>query len=137
MKNEHEIKGQNNLVKELHRETQQWKTHFQIIEDELFFIERLLDSSAFKTNTPNLFERLQKYKLHVKQLQKRKKEVRELISQHEHILGESLGETNDEHNLEYFSRHMDLKIQVNTYFADFQQQKLEIFNYAGGILQKN
>ena len=117
MKNEHEIKGQNNLVKELHWETQQWKTHFQIIEDELFFIERLLDSSAFKTNTPNLFERLQKYKLHVKQLQKRK--------------------TNDEHNLEYFSKHEDLKIQVNTYFADFQQQKLEIFNYAGGILQKN
>lgn len=97
---------------------------------------RLLDSSAFKTNTPNLFERLQKYKSYIKKLQKGKKGVRELISKHEHILGESLDETNDEHNLEYYSRHADLKIQVNTYFMDFQYLKLDIFNYTGNILLK-
>lgn len=137
MKKEHEIKRQNNLVKEFNRETQQWKTHFQVIEDELLFIERLLNSSAFKTNTPNLFERLQEYKLRAKELQQSKKDVLNLISQHEHDLGNNFDETNDQHNLEYYSKHEGLKIQVNTYFEDFQKLKLEIFNYAGNILQKN
>ena len=58
MEKEKTSTGQEKKVQELHWEIQQWKLHFQFMEDELTFIARLLTSYAFQPNTPNLFEHL-------------------------------------------------------------------------------
>jgi len=128
--------GQEKKVEELHWEIQQWKSHFQFMEDELTFIARLLDSYAFQPNTPNLFERLQDYKSRIKKIKTTKKEVRDHISKHENTLGGMLECTDSACDLNYYRKHETLKAKVNICFGDFQKLKSGIFNYAGGILKK-
>ncbi len=128
--------GQEKKVEELHWEIQQWKSHFQFMEDELTFIEHLLNSYAFQPNTPNLFERLQDYKTHIKKVKTTKKEIRDHISIHENTLGGMLECTDSAYDLNYFLKHEKLQAKVNNCFEDFQKLKSEIFNYAGGILKK-
>ena len=79
------MKKQEKKAEELHWEIQQWKSHFQFLNDELLFITRLLDSYVFQPNTPNLFERLQDYKTRIKQIETTKKGIRQRISQQEKI----------------------------------------------------
>ena len=122
--------GQEKKVEELHWEIQRWKSHFQFMDDELIFIARLLDSYIFEPNTPNLFERLQNYKMRIK------KKVRDYISQHENTLGGMLECTDSACDLGYYRKHDKLQAKVDRCFADFQELKSEIFNYAGGVLKR-
>ena len=128
--------GQEKKVEELHWEIQRWKSHFQFMDDELIFIARLLDSYIFEPNTPNLFERLQNYKMRIKKVEKIKKKVRDYISQHENTLGGMLECTDSACDLGYYRKHDKLQAKVDRCFADFQELKSEIFNYAGGVLKR-
>lgn len=128
--------GQEKKVEELHWDIQQWKSHFQFMENELTFIARLLASYAFQPNTPKLFERLQDYKSRIKKIKTTKKEVRNHISKHENTLGGILECTDSACDLNYYRKHKTLKAKVIACFEDFQNLKSEILNYAGGILKK-
>jgi hypothetical protein len=75
MKNSPEKTNQEKQVEKLHWESFKWKSHFLLMEDELFFIDRLLNSYVFEPNTPNLFERLMEYKTRTKKLKERKDAV--------------------------------------------------------------
>lgn len=130
------MKKQEKKVEELHWEIQQWKSHFQFLDDELLFIKRLLDGYVFQPNTPNLFERLQDYKTRIKQIETTKKSVRERISQHENTLGGMLECTDTACDLTYYRKHDKLQIKIDSCLSQFQELKSEIFNYAGGILKK-
>lgn len=136
MEKEQIITGQEKKVEELHWEIQQWKSHFQFLDDELTFIARLLGSYVFQPNTPNLFERLQDYNTRIKKVGTTKKEVRDHISKHENTLGGMLECTDSACDLSYYRKHDKLQIKVDTCLSEFQELKSEIFNYAGGILKK-
>ena len=128
--------GQEKKVEELHWEIQQWKSHFQFLDDELTFIERLLGSYAFQPNTPNLFERLQEYKIKIQKLETTKKKVRDYISAHENTLGGMLECMDSACDLAFYRKHDKLQLKVDDCFTEFQELKSKIFNYAGGILKK-
>lgn len=130
------MKKQEKKVEELHWEIQQWKSHFQFLDDELLFITRLMDRYVFQPNTPNLFERLQGYKTRVKQIETTKKDVRERILQHENTLGGMLECTDSACDLTYYNKHEKLQFKIDGCVSQFQELKAEIFNYAGGILKK-
>ncbi|SKB26011.1 hypothetical protein [Maribacter arcticus] len=69
MEKEHIRTNQKNKkVKELHWKTQQWKFHFQSMDDELILADRLLDNQIFRPKTRNLFERKQEYKIRIKKI---------------------------------------------------------------------
>lgn len=136
MKKEQPTIGQEKKVEELHWEIQKWKSHFQFLDDELTFIERLLGSYVFQPNTPNLFERLQEYKIQIQKIETTKKEVRDDISTHENTLGGMLECMDSNCDLAYYRKHDKLKKEVDTCFTEFQELKSKIFNYAGGILKK-
>lgn len=135
MEKEQVIRKQGKKVEELHWEIQQWKSHFQFLDDELLFIKRLLDSYVFQPNTPNLFERLQDYKTRIKSIETTKKKIRELISQHENTLGGMLECKDSSCDLVYYRKHDKLQIKIDGCLSQFQELKSEIFNYAGGILK--
>lgn len=128
--------GQEKKVEELHWEIQQWKSHFQFLDDELTFIERLLGSYVFQPNTPNLFERLQEYKIKIQKLETTKKKVRDYISAHENTLGGMLECMDSACDLAFYRKHDKLQLKVDDCFTEFQELKSKIFNYAGGILKK-
>ncbi|SHJ86624.1 hypothetical protein [Maribacter aquivivus] len=125
---------QNEKLKELHWKIQQWKIQFQVIDDEILFLERLLNSSAFKSNTPNLFERLEGYKTKIEELKYNIKTIRNSISVHENSLGEMFDVPENNNNQYYYQAHNQLKSNMSDCFKKFQILKCEIFNYTGTIL---
>ncbi|SFR66146.1 hypothetical protein [Maribacter stanieri] len=125
---------QNEKLKELHWKIQQWKTQFQVIDDEILFLERLLNSSAFKSNTPNLFERLEDYKTKIEELKYNLKTIRNSISVHENSLGKILDVSENKNNQQYYQVHNQLNTDISNCYKNFQTLKSEIFNYTGTIL---
>lgn len=129
-------KDQDRKVELLHLECQNWKSGLQFMEDELLFIERLLNSYVFEPNTPNLFERLSDYQQRLIKTRVDKKEAVGQIARHRKDLGGMLECTDSECDLTYYLKHEKLKAKVLSCQQDFRHLKTEIFNYAGGILKK-
>lgn len=128
--------NQEKKVEELHWEIQQWKSSLQFMEDEIVFFLRLLGSYAFQPNTPNLFERLQDFKMRIEKSKKFTQDVKVLISKHENIMGGMLECTDSTCDISYYRKHDELGTRVDTCIANFRKLKSEIFNYAGGILKR-
>tara|TARA_R110000868_G_scaffold126481_6_gene333593 strand:+ start:10453 stop:10881 length:429 start_codon:yes stop_codon:yes gene_type:complete len=126
---------QKKKLEDLHWQIQQWKSNLRFMDDEIIFINRLLDSYAFQPNTPNLFERIQDFKTRLKHVTTEKKEVLKQISKHENDLGGMLECTDIQCDLGYYRKQDKLQAEVDLCLENFRQLKSEIFNYAGGILK--
>jgi len=123
-------------VDELHWDARHWKSTLRFMQDEILFIDRLLNSYVFEPNTPNLFERLQDYRQRLKTAKSKKTEVIQQISRHEGNLGGMLECKDEACDLGFYRKHNALKAEIVATVEDFQNLKAEIFNYAGGILKK-
>jgi len=128
--------GQARKIEELHYDSQHWKSLLLLMQDELVFIEHLLNSYVFEPRTPNLFERLQGYLYRLGKAKTNKKEVRESIAFHEKNLQGMMQCTDDTCDLTYYQKHKKLEAEVVDCMEDFKGLKTEIFNYAGGILKQ-
>lgn len=127
---------QSQKVDRLHLELRQWQSSLFFMQDEMIFIERLLNSYIFEPNTPNLFERIQDYLYRLKMAKQKRTKFVTLIGNHEKDLGGMLECTDDSCDLFYYQRHDTLKVEIASCMHSFQELKSEIFNYAGGILKK-
>jgi hypothetical protein len=128
--------AQEKKVELLYAESLNWKSSLYLVTDEVTFIENLLNSYLFEPNTPNLFERLQKYQAQIKKNKERKVEVFKVIDKHRKDLGGMLECTDYACDLGYYQKHEVIKAEVVSFLENFQLLKSEIFNYAGGILKK-
>jgi len=138
MEKEHIRTSQKNKrVKELHWKTQQWKSHFQSMDDELILSKRLLDNQIFLPKTQNIFERIQEYKIRIKKIKNTKKALLSDISIYENNLGGMLDCTNNECELSFYRNDDKLQAKVDSCFENFQKLKSEIFNYTGSTLNVN
>ena len=123
-------------VGDLHWEVQQWKSLLQFMDDEYIFIERLLSSSVFKENTPNLFERLHDFNTRLQEANIRNHDIKVQIARHENNLG-NLSEIDEiETNSEYSKKNSQLQKEVEECINNFKNLKAEVFNYVGGLLKK-
>ncbi len=128
--------GQAEKVDQLHTDLKLWQSNLSFMQDELIFIDHLLNSYVFQPNTPNLFERIQDYLFRLKKAKKEQKILVAQIGTHENILGGMLECTDDNCDLSYYQKHATLKAEVMLCTQHFQQLKSEIFNYAIGVLKK-
>ena len=120
----------------MYREYKQWKSHLQLVHDELIFIEHLLNSYVFEPNTPNLFERLQNYQARIKKTKVNRRVVSGKIIEHEKKIGGMI-ECSDTYCDSFHTlKHETLKAETVSFMEDFKNLKSEIFEYAGGILKK-
>lgn len=138
MESERFIKAnkQTKKVDLLHWDVRRWKSILRFMQDEMLFIDRLLNSYVFEPNTPNLFERLQDYRLRLKAAEKIKAKVMQQISGHKNNLGGMLECKDEACDLGFYQRHDMLEAEVVSCVENFQNLKAEIFNYAGSILKK-
>jgi len=120
-------------VAQLHWKIQQWKLRFQLMDEEINFINRLLDSNAFKPNTPNLFERIMDYKNRVEKISSKSVALRTQISSHENTLGGMSDKTENSSDINTNKKNDQLQVEVDACLGDFQNLKSEIFNYTGSI----
>ncbi|MBC8768672.1 hypothetical protein H4O18_11770 [Arenibacter sp. BSSL-BM3] len=126
-----------NQVAQLHWKVQQWKLHFQLMDDEIVFINQLLNSNAFKPNVPNLFEHLMDYKTRLEKINSRSETIRTQISTHENNLGGISDKSESSSGLNINKKNDQIQVEVDACLGDFQNLKSEIFNYTGGILLNN
>jgi len=71
----------------MHDELQDWKSYLLFIEDEMAFVQGLLESYVFEPRIPNLFERLENFKQHFNSSKQDRKSLSESIKVHENGLG--------------------------------------------------
>ncbi|WP_076454694.1 hypothetical protein [Zobellia uliginosa] len=121
---------------ELFREIQQWKSSLRFLEDEMAFIEHLLDSYVFEPDTPSLFDRLQSHKKGLQNIEVAVKKIQGQIYQHENVLGGILECNTAAFDIAFYRRHERLQFEVDFCTTSFGGVKTHIFNYAGTILKK-
>lgn len=138
MKNENGFSesGQNKKAEDFQYECQYWKSKLCFMEDETIFIDRLLNSNVFEIETPNLFERLQDYKRKLKEIETKKIEVIQRITEYERIIDIMHKGKNDAPEIKFYLTYNDLRRLFIGFEETFQSLKVDIFNYVGGILQK-
>jgi len=127
---------QTDKIEELHADFQQWKSHLYLMQDELTFIDHLLNSYIFEPNTPNLFERLQDYQTRLKKVSGNRLEVCQMIAKHEKELVGMIQCTDNACDNTYYKKHEITKAESVSCLENFQNLKSEIFQYAGGILKR-
>ncbi|MBT8299579.1 MAG: hypothetical protein HKP42_06705 [Maribacter sp.] len=127
---------QTKKIEELHADFQQWKSHLNLMQDELTFIDHLLNSYIFEPNTPNLFERLQDYQTRLKKVNVNRLEVCQMITKHEKELGGMIECTDTVCDKAYYKKHEITKAESVSCLENFQNLKSEIFQYAGSILKR-
>ncbi len=125
-----------NKIEDLHIELQKWKSHLQFIEDEMSFIQKLLNSYVFEPRTPNLFERLELFKQEFTESKKEKERLKKLICGHESHLGgifECTSKTCDE---SYYEKHNKLENRISQFLETYQKLKTKVYDYAGSVLKR-
>lgn len=122
-------------LRNIHFETLEWKSSIQFIQGEILFMNQLLQSYVFEPTTPNLFERLQGFKLGIENLEKEVKKLQEEIQKHENELGGILECDTISCDTYYAENHNRITALFKSFYKEFQTLKYEVFKYAGGILK--
>jgi len=123
-------------IEGMHGELQNWNSYLQFIQDEMAFIQKLLDSYVFEPRTPKLFERLETFKQHFNTSKSDRKSLSEIIRNHENALGGIFECTQDECDNHYYEKHQNLKEKVADYIKGYIKLKKEVYNYAGSVLKR-
>lgn len=120
----------------IHNELQRWKSHLEFIEDEMSFIQKLLNSYLFEPRTPNLFERLQQFKLEFMASKKEKEKLTKLIRGHESRLGGIFECTSEVCDISYYEKHSKLENRILQYLEEYVKLKAKVYNYAESVLKR-
>lgn len=130
------MKARKKKIQELYTELQKWKSYIHFIDDEMQFIDRLLNSYVFEPRTPNLFERLEHFKQKFAKSKDDKKEMKRLITQHEGNMAGILECTTSNCDSAYRQKHKDFLKKVADYVEDYLLLKSEVYTYAGSVLKR-
>ncbi|MGB5203478.1 hypothetical protein [Eudoraea sp.] len=122
------------ILRDFHRDTKRWKSMLEYKENEISFINRLLSSKAFKGTTPNLFERLEKFKDEGKNYDDKTKNLKKEISEYANELKGFLECDDISCDTFYFENHEVLKNRFEEFYLEFNEYKTKVFNYTGGVL---
>ena len=126
---------ENNKVQELYLDLQKWKSYIHFIDDEMQFIEKLLNSYVFEPRTPNLFERLELFKQKFAKSKADKLMIKELIAQHEGEMAGILECTTPICDSTYRKKHKDFIKKISDYIESYLRLKSEVYAYAGSVLK--
>lgn len=122
-------------VQELYVELQKWKSYIHFIDDEMRFIDKLLNSYVFEPRTPNLFERLELFKQKFVESKKDKLRIKKLIEYHTGEMGGILECITQTCDSTYCRKHRDFLKKISAYVEDYLRLKSEVYAYAGSVLK--
>ncbi|MRI00741.1 hypothetical protein GH721_09405 [Kriegella sp. EG-1] len=137
MKNLNKTEEHEKKVEELYFELQSWKSNLNFINDEVIFIDHLLNSYVFEPDTPHLFQSLADYEKRLKKSNENKILLLKSIQKHENSLGGILECDSTIRQHELYQKQDKLKAEMVDYTSKYRDLKAEIFKYASGILKKH
>ncbi len=135
--NRTDIKNSESLTLEVMRShVHSWESDLEFINDELFFIDRLLNSYVFEPNTLNSFQKIEDYLMRLQKIKHCKNKITIQISTHLNQLGGILESTDAYCDESSIKKHRSIENQVHACVTDFKTVKSEVFKYASGILKQ-
>ena len=123
------------ILMEFHFDAMLWKSMIGYMENEIQFINRLLNSQAFKETTPNLFERLQEIKHEMKTKTGKVKSFNKEIDKYEIELKGILECQDISRDTFSVESHKSLKNRFEEFYTEFNEYKTKVFDFTGGILR--
>ena len=136
MKDVNKIEDREKKAEQLYFKLQDWKSTLIFINDEIIFIDHLLNSYVFEPDTPNLFQSLADFQKRLKKSNENKILLLKSIHKHENALGGMLECLDTSRDLILYQNQDKLKAEMVDYTTKYRNLKAEIFKYAGGILKK-
>lgn len=124
-------------IDQFHNDVKVWKSNIALITDELKFIENLIHSYVFEPRTPNLFERLEQYKVKAKSIKKRRDTMEIMLKKHDAELSGMLECDTVSCDTFFKEKHLLVKEEYRQFVNSYNSVKTEIFNYCGTILRTN
>jgi predicted nuclease with TOPRIM domain len=125
---------QEELLTAFHHDAQWWTMALGYMENEIGFIERLLNYNRFQEKTPNLFERLQQFKQEMSIIITEIKTLKKEINEYEDRLRGILECEDISCDTYYLENHKDLKNRFEKFFEAFNTFKTSVFNYTASVL---
>lgn len=129
-----EQKTKEELLTVLLQDAKWWKSVLGYIETETWFIDQLLNAHIYKENTPNLFERIQKFKDETETIGKEMKNLKKEMAEYEDKLQGVLERQDISSDTDYLEKHMKLKDRFEEFYTGLNNYKTRVFNYIGGML---
>jgi len=123
-------------IGELHKELQIWNSYLRFIDDEMIFIQKLLNSYIFEPRTPNLFERLGDFKREFAISKREKNQLKRAILEHEKYLGGLVECTTEDCDGHYYQKHLEFKDAMSAYIESYLELKNKVYGYAGSVLKR-
>jgi hypothetical protein len=121
-------------IDQFHQDVKVWKSNVALASDEIQFIENLTHSYIFEPSSPNLFERLEHYKIEVSKIKVLLKSIEVLLVKHDAELSGMLECDTVSCDVFFQEKHLTIKEQYRQFIDSYNKTKSEIFNYCGNIL---
>jgi len=126
----------NKSEEDLQIEVLKWKSSLQFIHGEIVFILQLLNAHLYKSETPNLFERIQEFKQEILKMEGSENDLMELILKHEKELEGIIECDTISCDDMYYKKHKALENAFDVFYKNFQELKSKVFYFLGGVLKK-
>ncbi len=120
---------------DIHFEILEWKSNLESIVREISFVTDLLNSYAFEPKTPNLFERVQKFKNQIGGIEQEIENIQLKLNKQENNLGGIMEWDTISCDDFYYVAHESLKKEMKNFTRNYQNSKAEVFDYARSVLK--
>lgn len=124
-------------IDEYHNDVKVWKSNIALTVDEIRFIDNLLKSYVFEPNTPNLFERIEQFKVQLEKNKSTLAHIQNLLSKHDLELSGMLECDTVACDIFFEEKHLLIKENYRQFIRSYNDIKAKIFNYCGSILKQN
>ncbi|HET8886970.1 MAG TPA: hypothetical protein VFM70_11535 [Salinimicrobium sp.] len=124
----------NETVALLYKDFANLKTFVFYVSEESAFFMKLLSAKVYRSETPNLYEKLKKFITKVEKTKTEAENWNSALEEHKDQIRLLLGDQNRNPKDFYENEHIKLKEQVLAFINDSNNLKLDIFRFTGDLL---
>ena len=124
-------------AEELHYNTQNWMSKLDFAKDEQAFLDHLITDYTIDLVDSTVFNKIKPAINDLKDVENRFNTLYKKVSLHQNQLQIMIDDV-DQIKMEeaYVKTHMNLTIEVNTYFERYQSVKTKIFDIISSVMKK-
>ena len=124
-------------LQELYLENKQWLSDVLFLEDEAAFFQKLFESVLSSAVKENLVTEILFINASLRQLEERRKEQKELILKHQHLLENLIKDQSKKIGLDLIIGNEKIIEEIKSLFISEKLLKKELYILVETIIQKN
>ena len=124
-------------LQELYLENKQWLSDVLFLEDEAAFFQKLFESVLSSAVKENLVTEILFINASLKRLEERRKEQKELILKHQHLLENLIKDQSKKISLDLIIDNKKIIEEIKSLFTSEKLLKKELYILVETIIQKN